>query len=191
MKNFIKSALILTILTTLVACGPKEDKQASDPSSEIASKVALETSESATAGHTEDESPTTSNKDTASMETTGKGADYSVFTDISAEEVQRFAEAVKTDVIASDWADLSEKISYPITIGTNTFDSADEFTAFDLDSLLTEDYKAAIAGTDTTALFANYQGAMLGERGEMWIAEVLDDSLTSLGLKVIAINIAE
>ena len=37
-------------------------------------------------------------------------------------------------------------------------------------------------------MFCNWQGIMLGDIGSVWIAEVLDGDLTSMGLKVIALN---
>ena len=37
-------------------------------------------------------------------------------------------------------------------------------------------------------MFCNWQGIMLGETGQIWINEVLDEEYTSQGLMITAIN---
>lgn len=113
--------------------------------------------------------------------------DYSVFTNLDSQTVQEFATNVQKKVADKDWASLAEDISYPITVGSETFDTAEQLAAFDFDQILTDDFYNAVAKTDCSNLFANAEGAMLGD-GQIWFAEILDDDGNSLGLKIITIN---
>ena len=40
---------------------------------------------------------------------------------------------------------------------------------------------------DCVEMFCNWEGIILGENGEVWISEVLDEEFASQGLKIIAI----
>jgi len=113
--------------------------------------------------------------------------DFSVFTDISSSEVQSFVEEVQDDIANEDWSSLAPKISYPIEIGSKNFETADEFSDYNIGSLLSDDFKTSIAQTDCSNLFANYEGVMLGN-GEIWITEFLNEDMSSQGLKVYVIN---
>jgi hypothetical protein len=114
---------------------------------------------------------------------TNNKADFSVFTDINSAEVQSFVEGVQDDIVNEDWSSLAPKISYPIDIGSKTFETADEFAAYDIGSLLSDDFKTSIAQTDCSNLFVNYEGVMMGN-GEIWITEILNEDMSSQGLKV-------
>jgi hypothetical protein len=114
---------------------------------------------------------------------TNNKVDFSVFTDISSDEVRSFVEGVQDDIVNEDWSSLAPKISYPIDIGSKTFETADEFVAFDIGNLLSDDFKNSIAQTDCSDLFANYEGVMMGD-GDIWITEILNEDMSSQGLKV-------
>lgn len=112
------------------------------------------------------------------------------FPSYNAEEVRAFARELQTAVAARSWADLADRIQYPITVGGLRFTSAEQFAAYDIDSLLDEEFYSAVANTDCTGmetLFANWQGVMLGD-GQIWFAEVNDGNGDSLGMKITAIN---
>lgn len=112
------------------------------------------------------------------------------FPSYTAEEVRSFAREIQTAVAARSWAELAGRIQYPITVGGLRFTSAEQFAAYDVGSLLDEEFYSAVADTDCTGmntLFANWQGVMLGD-GQIWFAEVNDGNGDSLGMKITAIN---
>lgn len=115
---------------------------------------------------------------------------YAVFTSASNTEVEDFARRVQADVATKDWADLSEIISYPITIGELTFESKENFASADIDSLLNDKFYEAIAAQDCTNLFCNYMGAMFGQ-GQIWISSLLNEESDEFELKVLSFNILE
>lgn len=116
---------------------------------------------------------------------------YEDVTNLSRAEVEAFAGEVRSQILEGDWTDISEKLIYPITIAGITCQNANEFLALDMDRLMTEDFLQKIEAEDCEYLFHNWQGIMMGETGQIWFAEVLDDAFTSQGLKIIAINISE
>lgn len=107
-----------------------------------------------------------------------------------AEEVRQFAQDIQATVAARRWADLADSIQYPITVGGVRFSNAEQFTAYDIDSLLDEAFYTAVADTDCSGLntlFSNWQGVMLGD-GQIWFSEIQDSNGNSLGMKITAIN---
>ncbi|MDY0235369.1 MAG: hypothetical protein RBR71_05045 [Gudongella sp.] len=118
---------------------------------------------------------------------TSSKVDFSVFTDISSAEVESFVEGVQYDLINEEWTSLASKISYPIDIGSKTFETEDEFAIYDIGSLLSDDCKTFIAQTDCTNLFANYEGVMIAN-GKIWITEIFNEDMSSRGLKVYVWN---
>lgn len=199
MKNKkIYRAAVLVMLTGLVTGCQSQEKTVDETQvqvereQEVQFETMAEQTEEAisTTVMEESEEPTSEILETTAantdMEDTQE-ADYTVFTDIPSAEVQTFAETIQHNVGEQNWSALSEMISYPITIGDVTFDSAERFASYDIDSLLGDDFYQAVADTDCSNLFANYQGAMFGN-GEIWFAQLLDDNMNSLGLKIIGIH---
>lgn len=115
---------------------------------------------------------------------------YSVCTDLPKSEVEAFAKEVRQSILEKDWKGLSEKAAYPITVAGVTYNNSSDFAAGNLDSLCDSDFMAAIEEESCTDMFCSYQGIMLGN-GQVWISEVLNEDMTSQGLKVTAINSAE
>lgn len=122
----------------------------------------------------------------------GEYADrYSIASDRSAWEIERFATDIRKNLFSGDYQSLSEKISYPITIDGIVYENSAEF--------LSADFIANPSGTflenirmesvSNTGLFCNVQGFMLG-RGEVWFAELFnsDGNRTWSNLKITAIN---
>lgn len=113
------------------------------------------------------------------------GRSYSVCTDISAWEVERFAKKVRKQILEGDYEGLAEECRYPVTV--------DGEPCEDKEALLTllqnpsQAFLDAVREETGEQMFCNWQGIMLGN-GEVWIGEALNDDLSSEGLKVIGIN---
>lgn len=133
------------------------------------------------------------NVDTVEETPAGESADtsdadyYAGSTNFSKSEVENFANVVKQQILNKNWSGLTENIAFPITVGDVTYTNSSEFMAADWNALLGEDFYAAIEKETCQDMFHNYQGIMLGD-GQVWIAEILDASGVSQGLKVTAIN---
>lgn len=115
---------------------------------------------------------------------------YSIATDISRTEVEDYAANVKQSFMEHDWLTISSEISYPITISGIMYPDSATFldASASFDNNLNEKFFSHLEEEDCVEMFNNSQGIMLGETGEIWIAEVLDDKFNSQGLKIIAIN---
>lgn len=97
---------------------------------------------------------------------------YSAATKFPAYEVERFAGTVRAHILDKNWSSLSELLSYPITIGGTTYNSADEFLADDLDSKLgNEEFFQKLEAETCHEMFCNYEGIMMAD-GLVWIVEV-------------------
>lgn len=105
----------------------------------------------------------------------------------SAKEVEQFAAGIKEDVLLKDWESLSGKLAYPIQISGKAIQNAKEFLAMDIDDNLNQEFVNAIAAESCREMFFNYQGIMMGETGQIWIAGVKSGS-GQWELKVIALN---
>lgn len=115
------------------------------------------------------------------------GEDYYITaTGISTTEVEAFARLVKQQILEKDWNALSENIKYPITIGTVTYHSSGEFAAADFNSI-SEEFIRELQEESCEQMFHNWQGIMMGS-GQVWFAEVLNEDLSSQGLKITALN---
>lgn len=112
---------------------------------------------------------------------------YAMVTYAPAEEVELFAAGVKEDVLLKDWESLSGKLSYPIQISGKVIQNAKEFLALDIDNKLNQEFVNAIDKESCREMFCNYQGIMMGETAQIWIASV-DNGSGQWKLKVIALN---
>lgn len=115
---------------------------------------------------------------------------YGVATSISSVEVERYAAQVRQQFLAHDWTAVASEIAYPVTISDITYSSSAAFleASENFEGNLDETFFSALEAEDCIEMFCNYQGIMLGETGQVWIGEVLDENLVSQGLKIIAIN---
>lgn len=109
---------------------------------------------------------------------------YSAATTFPAYEVERFAGTVRAHILDKNWAGLSECLAYPITIGSATYNNAEEFAAEDWDRVLTDDFYKAIEAETCHEMFCSYEGIMLAD-GLVWFAEVHGDGGSML--KVITV----
>ncbi|MBD5474208.1 MAG: hypothetical protein HDR20_15345 [Lachnospiraceae bacterium] len=115
---------------------------------------------------------------------------YSSATDISRTEVEDYAAYVKQSFMEHDWLTISSEISYPITISGTTYTDSEAFldASNNFDSNLSEKFFSYLEEEDCVEMFVNSQGIMLGETGQIWIADVLDDKSSSHRLMILAIN---
>lgn len=116
---------------------------------------------------------------------------YEIATGFKKTVVEAYASEIRTQIIEQDWAGISEKIFYPITIAGTIYQNAEEFLAEDWNRVMTKEFVQSIEAENCENMFHNWQGIMMGETGEIWFAEVLNDDLESQGLKIIAINVPE
>ncbi len=115
---------------------------------------------------------------------------YRVATSISSVDVERYAAQVRQQFLAHDWTAVASEIAYPVAISGVTYSSSAAFleASENFDGNLDDAFFSALEAEDCVEMFCNYQGIMLGETGQVWIGEVLDESLASQGLKIIAVN---
>jgi hypothetical protein len=101
-------------------------------------------------------------------------------------EVRRFLDRLRSTVLTKDRSALAAMLRYPFTryykagIPLRRYDSAAELVP-DYDRVFTPRVIQAAGNATFDSLFANYQGAMIGD-GEIWFGSGRD------GIKIIAIN---
>lgn len=113
---------------------------------------------------------------------------YSVCTNYSKAEVELFAETVREMILAKDWESLSELVSYPVSMNGVIYEDRASFLSAPFDTQLNADAIAVFEQESCSDMFCNYAGIMMGN-GEVWMAEVLNEDLTSAGLKVTGLHI--
>ena len=185
---------LLFILLSIQICGCSDTVSKAEEST----PPVAESQESET-GEPDEEAPDDGNNLPAEPETAASQEEpvtatadgyYSVATNISSVDVESYAATVKQQFLQQDWPAIAEKIAYPITISDTTYNSSTEFidASKNFDSSLDEDFFEALEEEDCKEMFCNWQGIMLGETGQIWINEVLDEEYTSQGLMITAIN---
>lgn len=112
---------------------------------------------------------------------------YKVCTKYSKQDVERFAQNVRQQILASDWAGLAENIAYPISISGKTYSTADALSKGLKAHPFNKGFLRAIQDASCKDMFCNSNGIMMGN-GEIWINEILDDAQHSKGLRISAIN---
>ena len=112
---------------------------------------------------------------------------YEVATSISASEVEKFALGIKEDVLNGDWASLSEKIAYPISINGFTLKESSDFMELDFDGKLSQEFVNAISSESCREMFCNWQGIMMGPTGQIWFGNV-DNGKGDWELLIIGMN---
>ena len=106
---------------------------------------------------------------------------------VTSEEVEQFAEEIKNDILKRDWDALSEKISYPIAINGTTVTNREDFLKLDIDGKLNQEFVEAIRAETCRKMFCNWQGAMMGDAGQIWFGNV-DNGTGTSELSIIGIN---
>lgn len=107
--------------------------------------------------------------------------DYSVVTDIPAEDVETFALEVRKNVLEGDWEAFVQKVHYPIVIQDKTIGNAGGLTGLLIRNEVTEDFLQELRKESCNEMFCNWQGICMGG-GQLWINEIGEE------LKITAIN---
>ncbi len=103
----------------------------------------------------------------------------------STEDIENFAKEIKLSISGDKKKELAELIQYPINVTIHNekkaINTPEEFIQ-SYDDIITADFKNKIGSSQTTYLFSNDMGVMMGN-GDIWF-----NSLEGKGLKIIAIN---
>ena len=103
----------------------------------------------------------------------------------STEEIENFAKEIKSYVTSDNKKELAQLIHYPINVTIHNEKKAintSEELIQSYDDIITADFKDKIKNSQTTYLFSNDMGVMMGN-GDIWF-----NSQEDKGLKIIAIN---
>lgn len=115
---------------------------------------------------------------------------YRAATNLSCTDVEDYAAEIKRMFLEHDWRAIASELSYPVVISGVTYNSSADFLGASSRFTLNLDkaFFSALEKEDCTAMFCSAEGIMLGETGQIWINEVLDEELNSQGLKITAVN---
>ncbi len=103
--------------------------------------------------------------------------DYSVFTSASAADVEAYAQKIVDATNAKDWDTIGDMIEYPIgseELG-NLCNNKEEFVAYANDKGFDEESLAKVQAWTVADLWANYQGASIGD-GDIWFRDLSLDN---------------
>lgn len=90
---------------------------------------------------------------------------YSETTDhLSSQEIELYAQAVRTMILERDWERLSQEIMYPINIKEHIISNAEQFKS---SSDLSEEFFTSIQNEDCREMFHNAFGIHMG--GDRWV----------------------
>ena len=115
---------------------------------------------------------------TASQTASG---DYSLVTDIPAEEVEAFAQEIRKNIWEDNWELFASQVHYPIEIQDKTIENEGGLTGLLLRNTVSSDFLEEVRKESCNQMFCNWQGICMGN-GRIWINEV--DGV----LKITAIN---
>ncbi len=107
---------------------------------------------------------------------------YAAATKLTRGEVEEYAKKVRQLFIDHAWAELSEEIFFPVTIGNKTYYNSTEFAETNFESELAETFFIGLEAESCEYMCCIPEGIMLG-MGEVWIGEI-----PSQGLKIVEIN---
>lgn len=171
MRKIFIAILVGTLILNLLGCQKQPEEISNSYVEEAESEVTEKVRES----------------DSNSEELKSEEDYYMMFTSLTAEEVEQFAEEIKSDILENNWEALAEKISYPIVISGITVTNRDEFLKLDVDGKLNQEFVEAIRAETCRKMFCNWQGVMMGETGQIWFSNVENGEGTS-ELLIIGIN---
>lgn len=109
----------------------------------------------------------------------------------SDQDVENFVSKIQSYIVNNKKEQLAEEIRYPINVKINNnvvkIQNNDDLIK-NYDKIFTVDYKQAISKARTKNLFANCQGIMVGDLGQIWINDRTLAGDNSSKLMIIAIN---
>ncbi len=184
-----KISVFLFLLLSICLWGCSAPAAEMNESAPPVPKEAAAPETEAPAAEAPDDSQSLAPKEEESITTTDSDY-YSIATDMSSAVVENYADQIKQQFLQHDWPAISEEIAYPITISGVTYNNSTEFLAASksFDSSLDEAFFEALEEEDCKEMFCSWQGIMLGETGQIWIGEVLDEENASQGLMITAVN---
>lgn len=112
---------------------------------------------------------------------------YSVCTNISAWEIERFARRVREQILEGDYESLADECGYPVMVNGVAYESKEALLAANLLQNPGQPFLDAVREETGEQMFHSWQGIMLGN-GEVWFSEVLNEDMSSWGLKITALN---
>jgi hypothetical protein len=120
------------------------------------------------------------------------GKRYAMFVNNkSDQDVENFVSKIQSYIVSNKKEQLAEEIRYPINVKISNdvikIQNKDDLIK-NYDKIFTVDYKQAISKARTRELFANYQGIMFGDLGQIWINDRTLAGDNSSKLMIIAIN---
>lgn len=176
MKKKYLSIMMILCLCLTAGCSANDNSTESN-STENASDKTQETKEDSPKKEEETSGQTTDTADDF----------YNVCTSLPAQDVENYADNVRSLILAHDWNSLAEELSYPITINETTCADSAAFLALDIDNNVSQEFLDAIEAETCKHMFCNWEGISLGAEGQVWIAAILNSSVTE-ELKVSALN---
>lgn len=177
MKRLVIGFMLCGVMATVSACGTNEDTLTvlEESTAELPSEEQI--SESFEESQVKEEEKSSETPEDF----------YMVATSLPASEVEGFAMDIKKNIQDSDWAALSEKISYPITMCGVVINNASDLLEMNINNTIREDFVAAIQAEECQQMFCNWQGIYMGSAGQIWIGSIVDENENST-LKIIGIN---
>lgn len=112
---------------------------------------------------------------------------YQVATHYTKAEVEFFAKQTKQNFLDHNWEAVAKDLSSPFTMDGVSYESAEEFLTLVSEDQLSPEFFEAIEEESCDYMFVNFKGIMFGD-GQIWFSEILNENLTSQGLKIYAIN---
>lgn len=135
-----------------------------------------------------DSSTEKSDTNSAQSSTSTTSADfYAVATSLSAQEVEAYADNIRSLILDHDWNGLANELSYPVFINGTTQENSDAFLSLNLDNNISQAFLDTMDAETCHEMFCNWEGISMGASGEIWINEIVNDDGSS-ELKITGIN---
>lgn len=103
-------------------------------------------------------------------------------------EVEEFAKRVQDQFEHRNLSGLSNYIVFPITIDGVTYKNSFDFVRNDFDRIFDDEFCEAVKNASVENMHCSDIGIRLGDNGEVWINEVVNQESNETMLKVIAID---
>ena len=113
---------------------------------------------------------------------------YSVWSDRSKAEVERFAKEVRKTILEKDWEALSGFCLYPVSVSGNAIETPEDFIAAMNSAEISDEFFEQVEKESCEEMASNYQGCMFGN-GEVWIScSISDPEAEQYDMGVITLN---
>ncbi|WP_044931970.1 hypothetical protein [Butyrivibrio sp. AC2005] len=181
-KRIISMCFATSMSIMLIACGDSSN-------STVETEKAVETQvEDTTEAEVQEENVTGADtQDSTEVADTEAGddkttdeevaVDYSVFTSASSADVEAYAQKIVDATNAKDWDTIGDMIDYPIGSeeSGNLCKNKEEFVSYANEKGFDEETLAKLQSWTIADLWANYQGASIGD-GDIWFRDLSLDN---------------